>query len=509
MRNPLMFVAGLAALGACTGNHLTPISGHVLDLAGKPIAGATVALADGGEPRKTDAGGAFSFAAEVRGAAVLAFNAPGYARTWVRRPVQGTAPQVVTVQLKPIPPGQRVTLPPVGQSIKVEDKLAAIMIPGGALCDAHHAPVSGDVLVSIVTYDPADPTVYASITTTEKQPGTAELAKRNPGGEVDFLISQDGALLEVCAGQQVTLIDSVPHDRTPGTTTFFLDPTSGGLESRVDSTFDPATGQVTTPSRDLTPHCPDWCGDGYCECPWYDCYGTCQGSAWRDCAGNCYGSSRMGCDGVCSSAPTWYDCSGTCGGSATDQGCGCGVSCNTCPQGRDCAGTCGGSAVVDCNGTCGGGATRGCDGVCGSGKVISGCDNACGSTKVDVGCGCGVTCQPCYVIGTIRDIHGQTTTTQVTAATAAQTIGQQGTSSMGAYSFHLGDIGNTPLSAIVTPAPRPGQRLSPAPAWAPYPIGTTTLNFQYCIDAKANPAASCLKNDLCCDGLKCIDGECM
>lgn len=93
-----------------------------------------------------------------------------------------------------------------------------------------------------------------------------------------------------------------------------------------------------------------------------DCNGVCNGTAKIDCAGTCCGGNTgktcrtPDCNGNCdpNTPPKFFDCAGTCGGTAT----------------LDCNGVCGGTATTDCNGTCCGGTTgktckvRDCAGKC-------------------------------------------------------------------------------------------------------------------------------------------------
>ena len=127
-------------------------------------------------------------------------------------------------------------------------------------------------------------------------------------------------------------------------------------------------------------------------CPYYDCFGVCNGSAVEDCAGECDGNSKIDCLGECNGSAI-LDCAGNCNGLAVKDNCG---NCNDDPDNdciQDCNGEWGGDAFInicnmcvsgstgfdsfygmDCLGNCGGNAYEDCNSDCLGSAFLNECN---------------------------------------------------------------------------------------------------------------------------------------
>ncbi len=483
-----------AACGA-EGTSTTPVHGEVVDELGHAIEGATAALTtrDGQVAALTGADGSFALSSsDVAGTLVLEVSASGFGRTWVRRLASG-GPVDLSVRLKALPPGAAVTLPPVGQSVTVRDGRFSATIPGGALCDDTGRPLTGEVEVAFLAYDPFDARFGASFVTVEAEPGLGKLTQRSASGEVDVVITRAGQqVTKVCDGQSITLGDTITGPNPPASFVWFLDQSSATMEHKIAVAYDESTHETTVQTRDLVPHCPDACSkcpnqnaciDGYCTytvcgdglCNWLI------GESCRTCPGDC---------GACAPAPRCGD--GACNGSDTCES--CPADCGACAAAAKCGdGACNGSeSCASCAQDCGACGPKCGDGTCNGAETCSSCGDDCGPCAM-----------PATVHGTIKDVHGKPTVVAVTASTRSLMVGQLSSDADGRYGFALGST-ISEIEALIEPGARPGLRLQPTPAWRKFHAGDNTLDFQYCLPRDEQ----CRSGDLCCDGARCVDGLC-
>ncbi len=468
---------------------LVMVGGTVLDETDHPIEGASVTLLGGPQTIRTDQDGAFALSEGAKpGELLFGVSAPGYGRTWLRRMGLADAPVSITVQLKTLPPAREVTLPAPGETVTVRDGMGhGLIIPDGAFCTAGSTPVTGTIDVTFIYYDPLDARLGASFVSVLESPGVAKVQQRNSAGELDVIVTTpDGTRLDtMCPDKQVTLVDTLPDMITPAAFAMFLDPSSASMEGKVPIKYDARTHEASMNTRDLLPHCPAVCNEGYCPPPFCGdgiCGNTIQ-EIFGGCREDCPPPYNPCGNGSCESFESCGSCAADCGAcppppaSCGDHSCNGGESCGSCPQ--DCG---------DCPPPppyCG-------DGSCNGDDTCSSCESDCGRCP-----------QPAYVSGTVLDIRGKPASVQITASTEALTIGQMDTVA-GAYKFDLGMTTGS-ISALVSPAPKPQRSFVVVPVRRDYPGGVEThVDFQYCIVQNA----ACNVGDRCCGALTCIDGYC-
>ncbi len=229
------------------------LEGQVLTENGEALPGAQIVplSAEGVTSATADADGRFSMPVDL-GANVFRFSAPGYGTAYLRRELV-TAPFWITAQLRPAPPAHVVEMPVAPDAITVNEELVSLTIPGGSLC-LDGRPVTGQIEVAIIPYDPRNPRVVPA-----SPVGPDGLPNFNLG-MMDLAIEQAGAPLDLCADQTIEIKVQVPSSfhvpNTDDVALSALDTRSGFMVPREKGRFDPATSTFTANTRQLFPHCP-------------------------------------------------------------------------------------------------------------------------------------------------------------------------------------------------------------------------------------------------------------
>lgn len=168
------------------------------------LAGVTVALVGGSTTAQTGADGRATLAVPTGAAQTLRFSKAGYADQF--RPLQlaaGADGTLLAVRMHAR--DAALTLPDaaVGGTLAGRDG-ATLVIPPGALVDAAGNPVTGAVQVAMTPVDVgADPRAFPGQFQGLRAAGTRGLIESY--GTVEFVLSRNGAPVQVAPGRQVTI----------------------------------------------------------------------------------------------------------------------------------------------------------------------------------------------------------------------------------------------------------------------------------------------------------------
>lgn len=168
------------------------------------VAGATVTLVGGAATAQTGPDGRATVSVPTGPAQVLKVSKSGYADQF--RPLQlapGASGTLIPVRLQPRDAPLTLADAAAGGTLAGRDG-ATLAVPAGALVDGTGQPVSGAVQVSITPVDVAtDPRAFPGLYQGLRPAGTRGLIESY--GTVEFVLTRNGAPLQVAPGRQVTI----------------------------------------------------------------------------------------------------------------------------------------------------------------------------------------------------------------------------------------------------------------------------------------------------------------